>query len=72
MTPEPANTVIPMSDNARAFVAANKRSPVVSGYALEQDPRKPSRGGSYTLQNGKEFTLSVEECRVIGMPRWKL
>ncbi len=61
-----------MSDNAAAFIKANKRSPVISGYALEPDPRKPAKGASYTLQSGKTFTLTVEECRQIGMPRWKL
>jgi hypothetical protein len=58
--------------NAAAFIAANKRSPVVSGWAIEQDPRKPARGAGYTLKNGKTYNLSVEECGQVGMPRWNI
>lgn len=59
-----------MTENAQAFVAANKRSPVVSGYALEPDPRKPAKGVCYRLANGKSFTLTPAECGTVE-PRWK-
>jgi hypothetical protein len=61
-----------MTPNATAFVAANKESPVVSGSAIEQDPNKPSRGARYTLKSGRNFRLTAEECRQVGMPRWDL
>lgn len=59
-----------LTGNAAAFVAANKRSPVVSGSVLEMNPHKPARGARYTLQSGRTFTLNVEECRAVGLPRW--
>lgn len=57
-----------ITENAKAFLAANKRSPVIAGTAI-------GRGGEgchYELQSGKVFTLSRDECEQIGMPRWKL
>lgn len=56
------------SDNAAAFIAANKRSPVVSGAAIGQG----GEGAIYVLQNGREFRLSRADCEAVGMPRWKL
>jgi len=56
------------------FIAANDRFPVVSGYALEPDPRKPAKGGVYTLSNGIAYKLNLAECRALpdGYPRWDL
>lgn len=63
-----------MTDNVQAFIAANDRSPVIEGWANESDPRNPAKGGTYRLQSGKTFSLSVEECRALpnGYPKWKL
>ena len=61
-----------MTENAAAFLAANKRSPVIEGWALEPDPRKPARGASYRLRSGKLFTLTPDELRDVGMPRWDI
>lgn len=58
-----------MSKNLQRFIAANAKSPVIAGRALEADPRKPARGGVYTLASGQTFTLTVEECRAV-TPRW--
>lgn len=55
-----------MTENAKAFLAANKRSPVVSGSAIGRG----GEGATYTLRSGKSFTLSREECEQIGPPRW--
>ena len=55
--------------NTHRFCAANARSPVIAGRALEEDPRKPARGAAYTLADGQTFTLNVEECRAV-TPRW--
>lgn len=60
-----------MTPKAAAFVAANKQSPVVSGYAIEPDPRKPAKGVVYTLDDGRRFRLTVEDGRQVE-PRWKL
>lgn len=59
-----------MSPNAKRFLVANKESPVVSGAALEPNPNRPSRGARYTLDDGRTFTLSREDCEQVGMPRW--
>lgn len=61
-----------LSERASAFVEANAGSPVIYGRAIEPDPRKPAKGAIYRLKNGKEFYLSVNECREVGMPRWDL
>ena len=52
---------------AKAFMKANDASPVVSGAA-----RGRGLGGSYTLEDGKYFVLSLEDCRSLpeGYPRW--
>jgi hypothetical protein len=57
-----------MSPKAAAFVAANKKSPVVSGGAKGRG----GEGGYYTLKSGKTFNLTADECRDVGMPRWDL
>ncbi len=53
---------------AEAFIAANKRSPVVSGSAIG----KGGEGAYYTLANSKTFKLSRDDCAAVGHPRWKL
>lgn len=55
-----------MSSNAQAFLAANRRSPVISGSAIGNG----GEGGHYTLRSGRSFTLTREECEQVGMPRW--
>lgn len=58
--------------NVKAFLAANRTSPVVSGYAIECDPRKPPRGGCYTLDDGTVWRFTVQEMRSMPMPDWGL
>jgi|GEM_PF-4708531 len=55
-----------MSDNLKRFIAANRRSPVVSGAVIGNG----GQGAHYTLANGKTFTLSDDECRRT-LIRWK-
>lgn len=62
----PAPSITP---NAQAFIDANAKSAVVSGYVIEPNPNKPSRGACYRLENGKTFRLSAEECGMV-KPRW--
>lgn len=61
-------------EQADAFVAANAKSPVVVGAALEPDPNKPAKGARYKLQNGAWHYLGAAACRLLpqGYPRWKL
>lgn len=61
-----------LSDKERAalFVAANKASPVVSGSAIEKDPKKPSKGAIYRLLDGQLFRLNADVCKIVGTPRW--
>lgn len=49
---------------AAAFMAANRDSPVVSGNAYA------GGGGSYTLENGAHYKLTLEDMRSMPMPRW--
>lgn len=51
--------------NVMTFLKANRRSPVISGTAF------PEGGGGYTLQSGKSFEFTLEECRSMPIPRWK-
>ncbi len=60
------------TEKAREFMTANEASPVVSGYAIEPDPRKPGKGGCYTLKDGRMFRLSLEDCRSMPAPRWDI
>jgi hypothetical protein len=55
-----------MSENAKQFITANRRSPVVAGSAIGQG----GEGCHYTLKNGRGFTLTREECEQVGHPRW--
>lgn len=57
-----------MSYLAARFLEANKRSPVVYGSVL--DPHRGGRGCFYRLEDGKTFTLTAEDCRTVGFPRW--
>lgn len=59
-------------ETVAAFIATNDRSPVVKGWAREPDPRKPGKGGTYKLKNGKEFALTLLQCRLLpkGYPKW--
>lgn len=58
-------------EQVQDFLRANSRSPVVSGWAIEENPNKPSRGAVYELMGGHIFKLTAEECREIGLPWWK-
>ena len=55
-----------MSPNARDFLQANKRSPVVFGSAIGNG----GQGAFYRLRSGRAFTLSREECEAVGEIRW--
>lgn len=63
-----------MTDKSKAFVAANKKALVVSGFVIEPDPSKPPKGASYTLADGTTHRLDVEDCQALpkGYPKWKL
>lgn len=63
---------LPKADKVAEFLAANAKSPVVSGYAIESDPHKPAKGAVYTLADGTRWRLNVAECQAIGMPRWAI
>ena len=52
--------------NARAFIEANEKSPVIMGSA------HPEGGITYVLKNRRTFALSLNECRSMPMPRWDL
>lgn len=52
---------------AEEFVRANAESPVVIGEVLG-----PNGGARYTLDDGRRFTLSVEDCKSMPHPRWDL
>lgn len=56
-----------LSANATRFLAANQTSPVVRGSAIGSG----GEGARYMLEDGHFFVLSAEECRQVGMPRWK-
>jgi len=55
-----------MSEETAAFIAANKRSPVVSANAKGRG----GEGGYYVLASGREFFLTPEQIEVC-KPRWK-
>lgn len=64
-----------MSDKAAEFREANQQSPVVYGAAThipgEREAPESVTGCRYTLENGRTFTLSSEQCRQV-TPIWKL
>lgn len=57
-------------DKAQEFIEANRASPIVYGSV------RSTGGAYYTLDNGRSFVLSRDDCERIsfrvGMPRWKL
>lgn len=53
------------------FLAANKESPVVSGFVNMKDG-KPCGGVSYKLKNGKRFRLGVADSIDLPPPVWDL
>lgn len=57
-----------------AFIKANDISRVVEGWANQPDPRKPGGGGTYKLDDGRSFRLTLAQCRLLpdGYPKWKL
>jgi hypothetical protein len=55
-----------VTENVAAFLKANRRSKVISGYG------NPGGGGGYTLNSGKSFTFTLDEMRSMPMPEWKL
>lgn len=59
-----------MNKNAASFKTANDESPVVAGHVISLE----NGGGQYTLENGKIFRLTAEECRSLpeNYPKWKL
>jgi hypothetical protein len=52
--------------NVERFKKANAVSPVVKAQSVPGG----GRGGVYTLEDGKTFTFSADECMLI-RPRWK-
>ena len=56
-----------MSPTAAEFIAANKRSRVVSGHAVAGG----GQGAHYVLANGRSFDLTVEDCAAVAPIRWK-
>lgn len=54
------------TEKARKFMEANKESRVVSGAA-----HGPQGGGTYTLADGRSFSLYVEDMRSMPMPKWE-
>jgi hypothetical protein len=59
--------VVKLSQNAQTFVAANFLSPVIEGTVKGEG----GEGAVYTLQDGRRFELSADECKAVGLPRWK-
>ena len=59
---------------AADFITANDKSPVVSGYAIESNPHKPSKGAVYRLKDGSKHRLGVEACALVTgeYPKWDL
>lgn len=57
---------------AALFIGANKASPVIIGAAV-MNGREGGQGAYYTLEDGRRFKLSGEDCRSLpeGFPRWK-
>lgn len=57
---------LPLSDKAKAFMAANAKSPVVYGSA------QPGGGAYYRLRDGSKWRLSLYDCRSTPQPDWGL
>lgn len=54
-----------LTRNAKAFMEANSRKPVVMGSVTG-----PHGGCTYTLKGGQSFTLTAAECRAVGAVNW--
>lgn len=52
---------------AKAFIMANRNSPVVEGAAIGAG----RQGANYTLKNGQSFHLTRKECEQVGTMRWQ-
>jgi hypothetical protein len=57
---------LPLTDRAKAFAAANEKSPVVYGSAQK------GGGGYYRLKDGSRFRLSLYDCRSLPVPKWDI
>lgn len=59
-----------MISKSQQFIKENDISPVVVGAAKGNG----GEGAYYTLENGKRFSLSLQDCRDLpsGYPKWKL
>ncbi len=57
-------------DTAADFIVANDQSPVIAGHVIELE----HGGGQYTLDDGRIFRMTAEECRKLpaGYPKWKI
>lgn len=57
-----------MTPKAKKFMAANDKSPVISGAVIG----KGGEGGYYKLQDGTRFKLNLADCQALpeGCPRW--
>lgn len=55
-----------ITPNAQAFITANSKSPVVSGYAFGNG----GEGGRFNLKNGKHFDLTAQEAQMVGEIKW--
>lgn len=55
------------TEKARTFMAANDESKVIAGHA------RLGGGGTYRLQDGRFFDLTIEDARSLpgGYPKWQ-
>lgn len=59
-----SETVEPLNDHVRKFIAINARCPVSEGQAI------PTGGAIYTLANGTMFKFTLAELRSMPAPKW--
>lgn len=59
-----------MKTVAQHFMEENDKHPVIIGAAIGNG----GQGGYYTLENGKSYRLSLEDCQALaeGYPKWKI
>lgn len=57
-----------MTDKSEQFMKENDKSPVIIGSVIGNG----GQGGYYTLANGKQFTLNLQDCNDLpeGYPKW--
>jgi hypothetical protein len=55
-----------MTHRAHRFLEANRSSAVVYGSVIGNG----GKGCFYRLADEQTFTLTAEECRMVGAPRW--